>query len=144
HYDTSLREGSELLSHVFSFLSSWKPVDIFIDRNGTWHAEGIPSEAGEIRKRADVFWDTTRSNAYVDLGAPVANVSGGYSTFTEKGRNTLREHVKDLGIKLPGHLVLPAYQPDIDGPLAKYAAQKAKQVFEKFSPPWRVRLYPGD
>ena len=146
HYETSIREGAELISHILSHLSSsWKAVDIFIDREGRWHAGGLPVKPENVFGKADIFWDTTRSDAYVTLtDAPIAHVSGGFSSFSHESRDMLAEHLKDKGIKIPRHIFLPAYQKDFDGPIETYAVRKAREVLEKFPPPWRMRLFPGD
>ncbi len=143
-FEASLKEGSEIIFHILEKLSEkFRPVDILIDREGNWHASGLPVDVAEISQKADLFWDTTRSDAYMSLrGLPVANVSGGSSSFPEKSRKMLAEHMKRIGVGVPRHLAFPAYFHDIDGPLEGYARRKAREVFEKFSPPWRVRPFP--
>ena len=75
----------------------------------------------------------------------------------------LKKHLREIGIEMPRHLVLPLYQRDFDpryadrvspealavaqgsseasGPREKYAARKARAVFEKFGSPWIVRSF---
>lgn len=145
NYEASLKEGSELLSHLLIFLAEkWKPVDVFIDRGDNWHAGGIPVIPENLSSKADIFWDTTQADAYLALkNVPLANISGGTVSLGIEGRKRIGEHFGKIGIKTLRHLVFPAYQEDLDGPLEKYARQKALEVFEKFSPPWEVRLFPG-
>lgn len=143
-YQVSIKEGAELISRILERLSEhFRPVDIFIDREGKWHAGGIPLLPEKLSEKADMFWDTTRTDAYLSLGGlPIANVSGGLSSFPEKSRKMLREHMHKLGAGMPRHLAFPAYFPDIDGTLDHFADEKAKEVLGKFSPPWRVRPFP--
>ena len=145
NYEASLREGGEIIFQIVSHLfEKWKPIDIFIDRSGIGHVGGVPVSISELSQKADVFWDTTRMDIYLKLkDSPVVNVSGGISSFSEKSRKMLSEHMKNLGINIPRHILLPSYQKDFDGPLETYATKKAKEVFEKFSPPWKFRLFPG-
>lgn len=146
HYEASIKEGGELISHLISFSShKFRPVDILIDKAGFWHASGLPVKVSELKEKADAFWDTTRSDAYMFLEDPaVVNVSGGYSSFSGDTRKAFGEHLKKTGIKIPRHVVFPAYQKDFDGQVEDFITRKVTEVLEKFSPPWRVRLFPGN
>ncbi|HEU0085409.1 MAG TPA: hypothetical protein VFQ59_00400 [Candidatus Paceibacterota bacterium] len=145
HYNASLKEGSDLIAHVFERLShAWKPIDIFIDKNGAWHARGVPASPENFAEKADVFWDTTRNHEHLLIGnVPVVNASGGIASLSISGRKMFEESMKEIGVRIPRHILIPEYQQDIDGPLEKFILKKSSEIFEKFSPPWQVRLYPG-
>lgn len=143
-YEASLQEGSEILLHLTTHLSNkWKPIDFFVDKNGLWYEKGIPISNKEIYSRADMFWDTTRDNCYILTGSSkIANVSGGYSSYTGDKEIILKEHLKSFDLKIPRHIIIPSFQKDFDEDIERYSIKKTKAVLEKFSPPWRVRSFP--
>ena len=45
---------------------------------------------------------------------------------------------------MPRSIILPVYQKDFDGPRERYSIKKAKEVHEKFAPPWIVKSFTPD
>ena len=54
------------------------------------------------------------------------------------------EHLKEIGVSMPKHFIIPAYQPDFDGGVEKYALRKAKEVHDKFGAPWIIKTLTPD
>src|ERR1700728_83473 len=56
-YEVSLKTGSAILKNLADarIAEKYEPVDIFIDRDGTWHIFGAPVAPHEAILRADVF-----------------------------------------------------------------------------------------
>jgi len=148
HYTFSLRKGGDIISHIFENLSGkYKTVDILIDKNGSWHLNGVPINPADLTHKVDVFWDTTRhpniSTILDNLFVPnIGNTS--FLKILENNNNMLQKHIKDVGIKMPRSILLPFYQKDFDGSIEKYVLRKAKEVFEKFSSPWVVKSFTPD
>ena len=152
-YEVSLASGAQVLSHLRSdaMNKKYKAIDIFIDRDGIWHINGIPTTMEKIIHKVDVIINALHGDygedgkvqqlleqwkiPYTGSG-PVASAVG-YNKFLTK-----QEFTK-LGIKTPKHMLFPAYQEDFDGPRSKYAAKKAKEVWEKLPPPWIVKPLTG-
>jgi D-alanine-D-alanine ligase len=152
-YEVSLASGAQVLSHLRSdkMNDKYKALDIFIDRDGLWHVNGIPTTIDKIARKVDVIVNALHGDygedgkvqqelelwkiPYTGSG-PLASAIG-YNKFLSK-----QEFAK-LGIKTPKHILFPAYQDDFDGPSSKYAERKAREVWEKMSPPWIVKPLTG-
>ena len=114
----------EIISFISENLSDkYKPVDILIDQNGVWHVAGIPTEPTELMHRIDVVWNTSHPSfswTLKDLSIPSVGVSPMFHAL-RGSREMLREHMQKIGIHLPQHLILSAYQADLDGSVERYA-----------------------
>lgn len=53
-YDVSLHTGSEVLKHL---PPQYKGVDIFIDKEGVWHMNGVAKSPDKIFPHIDVAWN---------------------------------------------------------------------------------------
>lgn len=53
-YDQSLRSGNIALKHLSSV---YNVQDIFVDRNGTWHMQGVPILPHDAAQRVDVVFN---------------------------------------------------------------------------------------
>jgi len=146
-YDSSLKHGGEIISHIFENLADkWKVVDIFIDKSGVWHLGGIQIQPAVLPQKVDVIWNVSHpsvSSIIDSLSLPQVNISS-FSFLLKQNSGALAEHIKEIGLKMPKKIVLPAYQPDFDGPVEKYINQKAKEVHKKFSAPWVVKSFTED
>ena len=146
YYETSLKEGGYVISHILDLSDKWKPVDILIDKEGVWHAGGVPIKPSDLINKVDVVWNSTHpsfSNVLKNLSIPNVGVSS-FSFAVNNSRAILEEHMKKIGVSIPKHIIIPLYQEDFDGPVEKYVIKKAKAVFEKFSSPWMVKSFTPD
>lgn len=141
-YTESLRDGGDYISHILENLSdTYTPVDILVDRDGLWHAKGMPILPVDLVHKVDLVWNLSHpsfSNILESFSVPHIGVPP-FSSFVKNSRAMLEEHMKAIGVKMPRHIVFPAYQKDFDGEVNIYATKKAKAVFEKFSSPWIVK-----
>lgn len=146
NYQSSLRRGGDLIICIMENLADkYKPIDILIDPEGSWHALGLPIEPAQLMHKVDVVWNVSDPEYSAVLGQfsiPVISAPHFSSILTES-RDMLRAHMMERGIKMPHSIVLPLYQEDFDGPRERYAIKKAKEVHAKFPAPWIVRTYPG-
>lgn len=146
-YDTSLREGGEIISHIFENLSdTYKVSDIFIDRDGVWHLNGIELDPATLSSKVDAVWNVSHpsiSSIIRNLSIPQIDISS-FSYLLKQNQEMLDKHLKDIGIKMPKKVVLPLYQPDFDGEVEEYVIRKAQEVHQKFSAPWIVRSFTLD
>lgn len=148
YHTVSVRKGGEIISHISERMSDkYKAVDIFIDKNGNWHANGLPIVPADLVRKVDLIWDTSKHPGLTlvlnNFSIPNVGNNSFFRTL-ENNREMLQAHMKNIGIKMPRSIVLPTYQRDFDGPENKYAIKKAKEVFEKFSAPWIVKSFTPD
>ncbi len=144
NYESSIKEGGDFISFVFDNMSSeYNTQDIFIDRDGVWHTNGLPTKPADIMHKVDVVWnfaEPSTASIIDSLSIPQINTSH-FSSSLQNSREMLREHMKGAGISMPRSIILPAYQADLDGPRERYSIKKAKEVHEKFGAPWIVKSF---
>lgn len=141
-YENSLYKGGEVFLHIFENLADrWLPQDILIDLSGVWHLAGLPIQPIELPNKVDVIWNTTHpsfSGVVENLRIPNVGPSS-FSRALADNHLILAKHLQGTDLKVSRQIVLPVYQEDFDGPREKYSIKKAKEVHEKFSPPWLVK-----
>lgn len=54
HYGESLASGTHILKHM---PEAYAPVDVFIDKKGTWHIGGYETHPRNLGKHIDVAWN---------------------------------------------------------------------------------------
>ena len=141
-YKSSVDIGSDFFAHILKDLSDkWKPLDILIDKKEIWHINGLPIKPIDLIHRVDVVWNFSHpkySNILKGFKIPV--VGEDYFSYGMKNsREMLKEHMKQIGVEMPKHFLLPKYQEDMDGLKEEYSIKKAKEVLQKFPAPWIVR-----
>jgi len=153
-YENSLQKGGELILHITDKLGDkWQVFDIFIDKNNIWHLAGKEIKPALLMHKVDVVWNLAHpsfSNVLQSFSIPVIGHEN-FSNFIGESRALLEEHMKQIGVKMPKHLIIPVYQKDFDarpdernhpfgrGEEYKFVIKKAKEVHEKFSAPWIVQ-----
>jgi D-alanine-D-alanine ligase len=127
------------------------PIDIFIDRDGIWHINGIPTTLDKVAQKVDVIVNALHGDYGEDgkvqqqleqWGIPYTG-SGPFASALGYNKSLAKDEFTKLGIKTPKHILFPAYQEDFDGPKDRYAAQKAREVWGRISPPWIVKPLTG-
>jgi len=143
NYENSLREGQDMLACVDTCASaSYIPVDVFIDRDGVWHTQGIPVLPMDLFHKVDLIWDTTMPACSQVLEGHIPLLKNPHFASTiVNDKSLLRKHMETIGVEMSRHVVLPVYQEDFDGPIEDYAAKKAVEVHAKFGAPWIVKSF---
>lgn len=145
YYETSLKEGGHIISHILDLSDKWKSVDILIDKEGVWHAGGVPIRPTDLMDKVDVVWNVSHPNFSQALKDFIPFVrTNSFSRTLQESRTILENHMKAIGVKMPKHIILPLYQEDFDGRRDEYALKKAKEVFEKFPSPWIIKTLTYD
>lgn len=147
HYEKSLNDGRDLILFLHENLKDqWQPIDIFVDKQGTWHIGGLPIIPVDLLHRVDAVWNTAHpeiTETLKKIGIPCFANQPIVNILTNN-RKILEEYLKESEIKIPRHLIFPIYQEDFDGPRERYSIKKAKEVHEKFSPPWIIKSFTSD
>lgn len=147
NYHSSITKGGKIISHFLENLSDkWKVFDILVDKEGTWHINGVPTQPAELMHRVDIVWNTAHPEITTILrrfSVPCIGIDPFHSAIQES-RDILREHMSKIGLNIPRALVVPAYQEDFDGPRELFYVKKAQEVHAKFSAPWMVKSFTPD
>jgi D-alanine-D-alanine ligase-like ATP-grasp enzyme len=126
---SSVRKGGDIISHIFENLSDkYKTVDVFIDRKGIWHLNGIPIKPIDLVHKVDIVWNTSEDPSFSIVldSFSIPNIGNRYfSKVLENNNDMLRKHMKEIGVQMPRLIIFP---------------KNAREVFEKFSAPWIVKI----
>ena len=151
--EVSLASGAQVLSHLRSdaLNSKYSAIDIFIDRDGVWHINGIPISIDQVAHKVDVIINALHGDYGEDgkvqqlleqWGIPYTG-SGPFASAIGYNKYLAKEEFTKLGINTPKHILFPVYQDDFDGPKDEYPTKKAKEVWERLPPPWIVKPLTG-
>lgn len=108
----SLQEGAEVLSSLKKI--GYRPLDVLIDKDGAWTANGIPTDAHHVFARAHTVVDATREKSapYHDLARRMdvsLLFSRGNQVCTD--RENLYRLLRMQEIKVPDTTVVRAKEP---------------------------------
>ena len=152
-YKVSLASGAEVLNHLRSDILSkkYKAVDIFIDRDGIWHINGIPTVMDKIIHKVDViinalhgdYGEDGKVQQLLEQWKIPYTGSGPFASAVGYNKFLTKQEFAKLGINTPRHILFPVYQKDFDGPRDEYATKKAREVWERLPPPWIVKPLTG-
>ncbi len=148
-YDDSLLAGGQVLSHLRedALNPRYQVLDVLIDRDGVWHLNGLPVAFDKLSRSVDVVFNALQGNSGKEekiqatlerFGIPYTG-SGSLQEAFSGSRSLMKEKMRQMEIKTTRHILIPAYQEDFDGPREEYARKKAREVFQKLSPPWVLK-----
>ena len=107
-YEVSLKTGAAVLAQL---PEQYYPVDIFIDREGTWHFQGKAIEPHEAIGKVDVVWnalhgeygeDGTVQHLLEAHGIPFTG-SGRLASALSMAKNLAKKIVQRIGVKTAHH-----------------------------------------
>jgi len=152
-YEVSLKTGGNVLSHLRNdkLNKRYKPIDILIDKNGTWHINGRPTTIYDIARSVDVvfnalhgdFGEDGQIQQILDENGILYTGSNAFSSIVGYNKILSKEKFLSLGIKTPNHLVVPMYKNEVDLPIESYSKKIAKEIHNKISPPWIIKPISG-
>lgn len=135
-YDVSLKTGATVLAQLPQ--EKYDPIDVFIDRQGTWHMRGRPLYPEEALEQVDVAFNAMHGSYGEDgqvqhlLEQLAIPYTGSSSLASAIGMNKLisKEKAKGAGVKIAYHIVLTPERP---------SETIASDVFRSFPLPWVVK-----
>ena len=110
-YDVSLKTGQYVLHMLSSepLSTQYKGVDIFIDKEGVWHIDGIPAKPEQVMQRVDVLFNATKGS--FEKGEPLHRIlnafkipctgTHGFASTVASHKSLSKKHFKEHGIKTP-------------------------------------------
>ncbi len=152
-YEVSLKTGSNVLSHLRGkkLNSIYKPIDILIDKDGTWHINGKPVSISDVFHSVDVIFNALHGDFGEDgkvqqtldqWGIPYTG-SGAFASALGYNKVLAKEQFSLLGIKTPNYLVIPKYNEVMDESINIYSRNISKHIHEILPPPWIVKPLSG-
>ncbi len=110
-HEVSVKTGSHVLKNM---PDGFFPVDIFIDKAGMWHVNGVAEKPEKVFRRIDVFWnalhgefgeDGTLSRMLDSFGVPYTG-SGHLPSVFAIHKGHAKAALKRQGVKSPYHKIL--------------------------------------
>jgi D-alanine-D-alanine ligase len=149
-YDVSLNTGANVLSHLQGdkLNSKYKAIDILIDKDGAWHVKGKPVTMEQVSNSVDVIFNALHGDFGEDgkiqqmleqWSIPYTG-SGPFASAVGYNKILAKEEFAKLGIQTPKYFVYESYNQDKGESVEDYAKRTAKNIWEKLSPPWVVKL----
>src|SRR3989338_2122657 len=106
-YDISLQSGARVLSAINR--KKYQPIDVLVDKEGVWHADGAPLDPSDLKYITDVVFnllhgpygeDGLMSQFLEDEGIPYIG-SSPLGSRMAYNKAISKEKFKNLGIKTP-------------------------------------------
>lgn len=113
-YDVSLQTGKHILNLIREFPDKYEPLDIFISKNGEWHASGIVSDPHKVLKDIDVVFNALHGKYGEDgkvqqilqkIGVPFTG-STSFPATLAMNKHLAKESYLKSGLLTPRHEVL--------------------------------------
>ncbi|MDE2079436.1 MAG: D-alanine--D-alanine ligase [Patescibacteria group bacterium] len=136
-HDISLLSGANVLKRLEES-EKYRPVEIFIDKQGTWHVRGVPMSPERALAGIDVVFnalhgqygeDGTVQKVLERHGVPYTG-SGPFASALAMNKRLAKEELKKRGAKTPAYTTLKV-SADLE--------REAMEAFKKFSPPVVVK-----
>jgi hypothetical protein len=131
-FKESLIEGGEVLASLTRI--GYQPIDVLIDKTGTWTTKGAPTDAHMIFTRAHTIVDTTRMKGqmYQEL-AKKMQIPLIFSLANEVtlDREDMYRILRQQGVKVPDTFVVRAKAP--------LKSEIFRQLWSKYHTPLLVR-----
>lgn len=134
--DISLKTGSAALESIGK--EAYRPVDVFIDREGMWHMRGVPVTPERALYTADAVLnalhgaygeDGTVQGILEYSGVPFTG-SRAFASALAMNKLAAKEMLGKKDVRVPRHVVLEV-SPDLE--------REALEAFRTFSPPVIVK-----
>ncbi len=110
-FKDSLSEGADILNSLSKI--GYEPVDVLVDKDGTWTSKGFPTDAHKIFSQSHTIVDTTRTkdtqfhHLAKKMGIPLL-----FSHDTHRyDRETIYRLLRQQDIRVPETFVVRALEP---------------------------------
>ena len=135
-HDISLLSGAHILENLQR--EPYRPVDVFIDKEGEWHVRGIAMPPERALSGVDVAFNILHGQYGEDgsvqkildrIGIPYTG-AGAYPAALSLNKALTKDHLEKHGVKMPRHKLLKV-SPELE--------KEAREAFRAFSPPVIVK-----
>ncbi len=136
-YNVSLKTGQSVMENLSE---KYQPIDIFIDKEGTWHIEGLPHEPYQAFKKVDLIFNAMHGEYGEDgkvqqiLDTHNIPYTGSRSLGSAMAMNKLtsKNIFSQYGLKTPSHKILKI-KPEDD------IQDHALELFRNFPVPFIIK-----
>lgn len=145
-YNISLETGSYVLSHLPR--EKYRPVDVFINRSGVWHQNGVEIEPDKLVEHIDIAFvalhgidgeDGRIQKFLEDKGIPFIG-SDSLSSALTGFKHVAKDRLKAIGYKTPNYVLLKnLFSAGDEKERLDHIRRKAMSVFKKMPGPWIVK-----
>lgn len=145
-YNVSLESGSYVLNHIPR--AKYRPVDILISPDGSWHQNGIPLNPDDLGQHVDVVFNCLHGMDGEDgriqkhlekLEIPFVGSDSLSSSLTGY-KHATKERLTTIGYKTPKYALLKDLSAYGDpSERHNHMRRKAMEVFKKMPGPWIVK-----
>lgn len=141
-YDASLKTGAYLLRNLPKDV--FEPVDIFIDKEGTWHMHGRTLGPDKLKHYVDIVWNALHGfygeDGKVQQFLESHNIpfvgTGSLSSALVANRKMKKEYLEKAGVLVSPQIYVEEWATS--DPLTE-AEKVAREVSLKMAPPWTVK-----
>ncbi|MDP3958261.1 MAG: ATP-grasp domain-containing protein [bacterium] len=149
-FEVSVKTGANVLSSLPS--DKYKPVDILITRDGTWHVNGLPKTLEEIKVTVDVVFNALHGEYGED--GQVAQLleeqkipytgSTAVPSALAMHKGMAKDAFRRAGLRTPAHMLLEDCRDStIVGKIPEKIQELAFRVFKSIPPPWVLKPAKG-
>jgi len=139
-YDDSLKAGAHILSGLREAEEAFKPLDIFVSKDGEWHRDGLVHEPHHALRGTDVAWNTLHSSygSFVPVQRVIGSMhipfigSRAAASALSVNKDVVGKTYRDSLLTSPGHAFIVGDELD-DGELIR--------IFQSLIHPVRIRSY---
>ena len=135
-YHVSLKTGQTVLNNL---PEKYQPIDIFIDKEGTWHIHGLPHLPHQAFKKVDLIFNAMHGeygeDGKVQQILESHNVpftgSGSFASALAMNKSLAKDVYKQHGIKSPYFKIIEVEPEDVQN--------QAYELFRSFSLPMVIK-----
>ena len=143
-YEASLIHGEAVLRALADMPDEFEPVDILVDREGTWHVRGMPVTIDTFAPRVDIVWNALHgeygengelTQILDERGIPHTSAPS-LTSRTALNKAVFRKYAEKNGMKVPDAV-------SIDEGEARDAEELTREIHSHIPPPWVVKYTKG-
>lgn len=145
-FEVSIKTGSNIINSLPK--DKYKPVDILITKDGTWHIGGVPMELTDIKINIDVAFNALHgeygedgkvSRILEEHGIPYTGSEAVPSSLAIN-KHMAKEVFKRAGMKTPPGMMIEDYRDStIVGEIHQKIEELAHRIFRSIPPPWVLK-----
>jgi D-alanine-D-alanine ligase len=147
HHKASLRTGGTILLNLPR--EKYRAVDMYIDKNGVWHVDGVPVALRNLKSIVDVVWNALHNHEELSgygnavqvleqLGIPYTG-SGPEDEKINPHKSEMKKIFRSIGLRTPNDYSITRDRHIPEDNYEDFILNSARDAFQKVNPPWVVK-----